>query len=107
MTDIKELKGIGEKTASYYGRLGINTVEDAVYYFPRDYVRYELPCKGTELKCDVTLAFSAVVVTRPLVRKVRRLTITTAKLAADGIAVTATWFNMPYLSKSLKAGSTF
>lgn len=107
MTDLKELKGIGEKTASCYGRLGINTVEDAVYYFPRDYIRYELLCSGSELKCDVTVAFKASVIAHPLVRRVKRLTITTAKLSADGILVTATWFNMPYLSKSLRSGSTF
>ncbi|MBO4267228.1 MAG: ATP-dependent DNA helicase RecG [Lachnospiraceae bacterium] len=107
MTDLKVLKGIGEKTASYYGRLGINTVEDAVYYYPRDYIRYEPPCSGTQLKCDVTVAFEAVVAAHPLVRKVKRLSITSAKLSVDGILVTATWFNMPYLSKSLTRGKSF
>ena len=105
MTLLTALKGIGDKNAALYSKIGINTVEDAVFYFPRDYVTYEDVCTAGELKCDTVLAFSAVVVKRPLVRRVRRLTITTAILNADGIQISATWFNMPYLDKSLKPGS--
>ena len=107
MTELTALKGIGEKTASYYGRLGINTVEDAVYYFPRDYIRYEEPSSASKLSCNMTVSFIATVVSRPLVKKVRRLTITTARLSADGVLISSTWFNMPYLSKSLKTGESY
>ena len=36
-TDIRYIKGIGEKRAEALGRLGIRTLGDLLYYFPRDY----------------------------------------------------------------------
>ena len=100
MTSITALKGIGDKNAALYGKLGINTVEDAVFYFPRDYITYENISDPSDLKPDVMLAFYATVVNRPLVKRVRRLTITTVMLKAGNIAISATWFNMPYFQKN-------
>lgn len=36
-SDVKYLKGVGPSTAEKLGRLGISTVEDLIFYFPRDY----------------------------------------------------------------------
>ncbi len=105
MTDLTALKGIGEKSAPLYSKLGIFSVEDALFYFPRDYITYE-PVTD-RLSCDVMIAFEAVVLARPLMRRVRRLSIVTAKLNAGSELVTATWFNMPFLAKSLKPGSSY
>ena len=107
MTALTSLNGIGDKNAALYGKLGIFTVEDAVFYFPRDYVTYEKLKEASELNCGDLCAFSAVVVKRPLVKRVRRLTITSALLSAGGICINATWFNMPYLNKSLKVGCSY
>ncbi|MCR5302753.1 MAG: ATP-dependent DNA helicase RecG [Lachnospiraceae bacterium] len=107
MTSLTAIKGIGEKNAVLYSKIGIDTVEDCVFYFPRDYVKYERLCGPDELTTDRLLAFEAVVVKRPLVRRVKRLSITTVMLSASSTAVSATWFNMPYLSKSLKSGSSY
>ncbi len=107
MTAITELKGIGEKNAKLYGKLGITTVEDCVFYFPRDYIEYE-PISGPEdLTCDKMLAFEAVIVKRPLVRKVKHMTITTVTLSAGPVMINATSFNMPYLANSLKQGTSY
>ncbi len=107
MTALTAIKGIGEKNAMLYSKLGIETVEDCVFYFPRDYVRYENISSAKDLCVDRINAFEAVIVKRPLVKYVKRLSITSVMLSADGTAVSATWFNMPYLSKSLKPGSTY
>ena len=37
MNPISSLKGIGEKTAKSFARLGITTVEELLDYYPRDY----------------------------------------------------------------------
>lgn len=107
MTELTVLNGIGEKSAKLYGLLGIRTVEDALFYFPRDYIVYEKPSLPSELACNEMTAFEAVVMTRPLYRKKGRLSVSSAKLAAGDILVTATWFNMPYLSQMLKSGSSY
>lgn len=106
MTSITAIKGIGEKTARCYSKIGIETVEDAVFYFPRGYITYEEISEGISLPVETTVAVKASVMSRPLVRKGRKY-ITSAKLACGLTLITATWFNMPYLSKSLKAGSEY
>lgn len=107
MTELNALRGIGEKTAKLYGKLGIDTVESAVFYFPRDYVKYEPITPPEEFSTDVMIAFEAVVVKRPLVRHVKKLSITTVTLSAGNQPVSATWFNMPYLAQSLKPGAAY
>ncbi len=104
---ITSLKGIGEKTAKLYEKLGITTVEDAVFYFPRDYVTYSPICPSENIIPEKLTAVEAVVVKRPLMRRVRKLSITSVTLSAGGIHITATFFNMPYLSKSLVAGKSY
>ena len=36
-SDIKNIKGIGPAKAKLLSKLGIHSIEDALYYFPRDY----------------------------------------------------------------------
>ena len=40
---IQSLKGIGSKTALLFQKLHIETIEDLLMYFPRDYEVYEEP----------------------------------------------------------------
>ncbi len=107
MTELNALRGIGDKTAKLYGKLGIDTVESAVFYFPRDYIKYETLTAPNDFKTDVMTAFEGVIVKRPMVRRVKKLSITTVTLFADGTEVSVTWFNMPYLAQSLKAGASY
>ena len=106
MTKLTELKGIGDKNAILYEKLGIRAVEDCVFYFPRDYIVYEKIAGPEEFVLDSMTAFCAVVCARPLVKRAGKLTITSVMLSCDHTAVNAVWFNMPYLSKSLNVGST-
>ena len=39
--NIEELKGIGEKTALLYHKLGIFTLLDLIQYYPRNYETFE------------------------------------------------------------------
>ena len=47
---IEELKGIGDKTGKLFRRLGIETVEDLLHYYPRAYDPMEAPVSIGELK---------------------------------------------------------
>ena len=40
-TPITQLKGIGEKTAKLFAKIGIYTVEDLLVYYPRDYETFK------------------------------------------------------------------
>lgn len=105
--NITNLKGIGEKTAGLYNKLGIFSYEDLLYYFPRDYIKYEETIKLNEAQPGDLIAIKARVMRQPLLKKVKRFQIVSAYLKTDEGVVTATWFNMPYLTKSLKPGELF
>lgn len=41
--DIISIKGIGDKTAKLFYRMGIYTVKDLLEFYPRDYQTFENP----------------------------------------------------------------
>ena len=43
--DIKEIRGISDKRASMYHKLGIFTTEDLIGFYPRNYIDYSRPKK--------------------------------------------------------------
>ncbi len=51
-SDIKFLKGVGEKRANLLYRLNIKTVLDLMEYFPRDYINREIISKIADLEED-------------------------------------------------------
>ncbi|MFT3984115.1 MAG: ATP-dependent DNA helicase RecG [Lachnospiraceae bacterium] len=106
-TDILELKGIGQKTVTPYHKLGIYSFEDLLYYYPRDYVKYEHIQPLSDALIDQVCFFKARVMKQPLMRRAGKLQVVTAQLLAEGVFVSAVWFHMPYLTKSLKAGKEF
>lgn len=102
-----EIKGIGPKTVNLYDKLGLNEAEDFLYYFPRDYMKYEEPKPLTEDCVGEIVFFPARVVKKPLLKRGARMQVVTATLSCEGMEVRAVWFRMPYLTKSLKPGETY
>lgn len=45
---VRYLKGVGEKKAAYYEKLGISTVYDLLYHLPRSYVDFSNPVSPLE-----------------------------------------------------------
>ena len=41
--DVKNIKGIGEKTGALLNKLGVYSVEDLLHFFPRTYIQYSNP----------------------------------------------------------------
>ena len=104
---ITNLKGIGEKTAGLYNKLGIFSYEDLLYYFPRDYIKYNDTVNLSEANTGDIVAIRARVARRPLLKRVKRFQIVSAYLKTEEEVISATWFNMPYLTKSLKVGEVY
>ena len=104
---ITNLKGIGQKTAGLYNKLGIFSYEDLLYYFPRDYIKFENTINICEAKDGDLVAIKARIAKQPLLKKVKRFQIVSAYLKTDETVISATWFNMPYLTKSLKPGEVY
>jgi len=99
-SDIQNLKGIGVARARMLSKLGIKTIKDALFFFPRDYQDLT-PLTFRQGKEDETGAFPCIV-TGPAVSKKTRPGIYLTKLPItdgqnNGYAI---FFNQPYLEKS-------
>ncbi|WP_336004688.1 ATP-dependent DNA helicase RecG [Fusobacterium polymorphum] len=100
-------KYITAKQLSSLKSLGINTVYDLVYYFPRAYD------DRTNIKKIGELKFNEYVVLKANVMSVVNLTVRSGKkivkaMVSDGTGIMEIlWFGMPYIKKSLKIGEEY
>ena len=104
---ITNLKGIGQKTAGLYNKLGIFSYEDLLYYFPRDYIKFEEPVDLLKANIGDLVSIKARIVKQPLLKHIKRFKIVSTYLKTDEATITATWFNMAYLTKTLKPGEVY
>ena len=99
--DIRTLKGIGDTTQKLFNRLGICTVRDLLYYFPRGYQSYLPPVKLCEAKEQEIVTLKLFVLADFKWKKVRNLSVGTG-LCSDGQdRISITWFNAPYMKKRM------
>ncbi|MFA5384564.1 MAG: ATP-dependent DNA helicase RecG [Eubacteriales bacterium] len=101
---IQYLKTVGPKRAAILKRLGIETVHDLLYYFPRDY----------EDRSRVKTAFetahgekATLIGTVTGVRETKPrpgLVVTKLLLKDSGGFFTGVWFNQPFLKKQFSPG---
>ena len=100
-------KYITAKQLSSLKSLGINTVYDLIYYFPRAYD------DRTNIKKIGELKFNEYVVIKANVMSVVNLTVRNGKkivkaMVSDGTGIMEIlWFGMPYIKKSLKIGEEY
>lgn len=102
---IGTLKGIGDKTAKLFGKLGVSTIADLLGYYPRAYHTYEPPVPIGELKLDVAGAVEGVLQKSASVRKFQHTQVITVSLKDMTGTLQLTWFNMPFLKNTLQAGT--
>lgn len=109
--DIKEIKGIGDKTATLFSKVGINTVEDLISYYPRDYELFKSP----QLISDITyaqvgqnVAVDCVIYNKPDLKRFGKKSIVSCIAKdIDGRGIKCIWFNMPYIINTVKKGMRF
>ena len=74
---ITALKGVGEKTAALFHRVGVDTVGELLSYYPRTYDVYEKPKNFADLEPDRVQAVTAMLHRTPEGKKAGRYHITT------------------------------
>lgn len=105
--DIKTLKGVGEKTAALFEKLHIQTAEELVFYYPRDYEQFAEPVSLDAAQDGELTAVEGRIAGNVATRHVRGLSITTFQAECAGGVLYLTYFNMPYLKNSLKRGAFY
>jgi ATP-dependent DNA helicase RecG len=101
---VTAISGVGEKIAEKLSALGIRTIEDWLWRFPRRYDDYTTMLPINRLRPNMTVTAAGVV---------REIRLNRARQGAEVLhvtihdgtgALTATFFNQPYLEKRFERG---
>ncbi len=108
---VRLIKGVGEKTEALLERLDIFTVTDLLQHFPRGYDVYDEPINSKAI-LESYEDYELVTIKAKLehfypIKQVRNLKILRARASDDSGLIYITWFNMPYLRKSLRIGISY
>ena len=104
---LQVIKGVGEKTEKNFFRLGINTVQELLEHYPRDYEVFKAPIPILHIEEGETVAIEASPTMTPRLRQVRNLKILNVKVKDASGSVFLTWFNMPFLQRTLRMGTYY
>ncbi len=105
---IQYLKGVGPKRAKLFHKIGIETIEDLLYYFPR---RYEDRANFTpiaKLEAGQACTVQGKILAKSEHQSWRRrgFTITEVVVADASGKISCVWFNQPYLKNYFQAGDS-
>ena len=103
-TPIQFIKGVGPKRAEVLHSLGISTIKDLLYYFPRKYVdRTSLSTIGSIQESDEVNLVGRVKSVN--LRRMKKGNFVTANVADHTGSIKLMWFNAAdYIHQSLKVG---
>jgi len=104
-TPIENLTGIGPVLKKRLKKLGIKTINDLFFHFPRRYEDFSnlIPISKIKINEVCTVQGKVLQINTTKTWK-RRMFITEAIIEDKTGAVKAVWFNQPYLAKTLKKG---
>ncbi len=107
-TSVRYLTGVGEKRAAELSRIGIVTVRDLLYHFPRAYQHRGNVKLLSEAVDGETCAFILTVSSAARNAMVKgRMTLTKLHAFDESGKCNITFFNQGYLSKEFTVGRTF
>ena len=101
--DIRYLKGVGEKTARLYNKLGIFTVDDLIRHYPRKYLDYGNTVFVKDAPPDTPVFIKATMITPVKESMIRKgLTLYKCNFSDGETVIRVTIFNNKYLAKALR-----
>lgn len=106
-SDITTIKGVGEKSAALFRKLHIETVQDLLFFFPRDYETFSEPAPIAQTDVGQVCTIRGCVIGMPVLKQVRNLKILTVSVKDVSGMMQLTFFNMPFLRNVLKSGQCY
>lgn len=107
-TELIHVKGIGEKTLRLFHKLNLYTVQDLLYYFPKDYDSFEEPKKLSLCHGGEIVTIRARIPNQNMeLRKAGRYLLFRFYLLEEGKKVEITYFNMGFLKNVFHPGDEF
>ena len=106
--DITYLKGVGPKRAELYRMLGIETAEQLIELYPRDYVDLTAPVTVAQAHIGEVCAFRAFVMSKKSpFNEYARMALYKAELSDGTGNITAVFFNTKYAFGRLETGREY
>ena len=107
-TPLSDLKGVGDVVSRGLGRLGLQTVQDLLEFFPRRWDDYSEVSTISQIRPGLVTVRGRVehVAHRRSFRN-RKLSVTEAIIADSTGTIRAVWFNQPFIKAQLKEGETY
>lgn len=103
-TSIKEIKGIGDKTAQLFAKVGVHTVGDLIRYYPRGYDVYEEAVPVGAVEEGKIQTVTGAVFGRIQVSGSSRMQVTTLQVKDLTGSLKVVWYRMPFLRNTLGKG---
>lgn len=104
--EIQYIKGVGPARAAALGKIGIKTVIDLIYYFPRDWVDRSKIKTINKVVLGEKETVKGVVVSKETKQVRNRLKITQVLIQDDRGYIAGIWYNQPYMEKVFNKGDT-
>ena len=99
---ITRLRGISTGLAARFAKLGVKTVRDMLYFFPRRHIDYSQRKAISELEVGAEQTIVARVWEASEKTSSRGMAITEAIVGDETGNIRVVWFNQPYLTKKLR-----
>lgn len=94
---LTSIKGIGPKRAERFAALGLFSVRDLLYLFPRYYLDYSRPRLISQIEHGEFAVVKVEFIGLPKTVRIRNgMTITTVSVGDESGNMQATWYNQPY-----------
>ena len=107
-SELTSVKGIGEKTVKLFHKLDIYTVKDLLYYFPKDYEKFEEPMRLSEVQTGGMVTIRAKIPNQNMeLRKAGRIVLFKFYLFEGDKKIDITYFNMAFLKNTFLPGQEY
>ena len=107
-TEVRYIKGIGEKKALALGKLGVFSLYDLVNMFPRRYEDRSVFLPISQTMDGQTVCIQAVAANDPVLSHVRRgMDLVKLRAVDESGSIQLTWFNQSYVKNALERGRSY
>lgn len=100
---IQFIKGVGDKRAQLFHKLGVYTLQDLIHFYPRKYIDWSKTLSVKEAESGKPAFIKATMITPVKEAKIRKgLTLYKCNFSDGEVVIHVTIFNNEYLAKSLR-----
>ena len=102
---VSVLPRLGDKSAAYLKKLGLETISDLLFYLPFRYLDYRETREIASLEVGESANIQGEIILIQARRSYgKRMSLTEALIADDSETIKVVWFNQPFIAKNLKIG---